>query len=42
VHLPLRLATGGGERFQEKKPILRLPKNLLPPIPAAHEVIDRA
>jgi hypothetical protein len=42
MHLPLRLATGTGERFQEKKSILWLTENVLPPIPAAHEVIDRA
>ena len=36
VRLPLRFATGTGERFEEENSILWLTENVLPPIPAAH------
>ena len=42
IHLPLRVTTGARDRFQEQNPICRLKTNVLPTIPEAHHVIDRA
>ncbi len=39
---PLRLAAGPGQRFYEENSMLRLTKDVLPPISAAHDVIGCA